>query len=106
MTRTLVTLVLPIVPAPLATVHTCVGFAGCAATLTRYCAPLGTDVANVKLPSEEIGRSLPPLSQHEPGAGQTAHSAADGELLLTQLIAMLVTLSPATVPEPLLTVQC
>ena len=27
-TRTLFTLVLPIVPAPLATVHTCVGFEG------------------------------------------------------------------------------
>ncbi len=65
-------------------------------------------VAKVKVPFAVIGEVVSAVvAEDEPGAGEAAHRPSDGVSrgFVTQATETLVTLAPATVPEPFETVQ-
>src|SRR5580700_1785228 len=62
-TTTVVTSVLVTVPLPFVTTQFWLGLVGWAKTVTLYAMPLGTAVANVKVPAADTLRLSPPLSR-------------------------------------------
>src|SRR5437879_11694146 len=105
-TPTLVTSLLPTLAEPLVTVQLWLGLVGCVRTVTLYVEPASMGVLKVNGPLAETIRSLPPLFRSTRPVPESPLTVPPIVwVLVTQLTAILVTFAPATVPEPLVTVQ-